>query len=336
MALLLGGPAGLSLAQTIASPQVPAPTDLSFTGVSNGQLGFYASTAGREAATFLAFDLAGASTSSVTVVAPSGEPSTGALLAQATSGSVQQVSQLLSLSGTTVDLAATLLTVSVVPGYYEGEASASAAPAGGATGLGQPAGPSGPDGNPGESADVPGPEVLPLAAVARTLFPVDRLPAWEGLSSGLDQAWAEVRAAIRALGVGSPADRDRSAPVRPADRSLAGPPALSPSPSPSRAGDKAGAEEAQPTAAIDHRESGNAAAIDAALDDWDFWRPGDSALEGPARISRDSPARFEGRVSVKIVAGMAASIAAVGAAAVPAARWARRRRTATLPVHASR
>jgi hypothetical protein len=46
------------------------------------------------------------------------------------SGSVQQVSQLLSLSGTTLDLAATLLTVSVV----EFESGGSTSATGGSTG----------------------------------------------------------------------------------------------------------------------------------------------------------------------------------------------------------
>ena len=57
LALLLGGPGGLNLAQTITSPAVPEPTGLSFAGVSDGTLSFYASTAGREAATALAFAL---------------------------------------------------------------------------------------------------------------------------------------------------------------------------------------------------------------------------------------------------------------------------------------
>ncbi len=57
LALLAGGPGGLSLSQTVSSAEVPNPTGLSFGGISDGLLNFYASTAGHEAATDLAFDL---------------------------------------------------------------------------------------------------------------------------------------------------------------------------------------------------------------------------------------------------------------------------------------
>ena len=56
-ALLMGGPGGLSLCQTISSAEAPSPTALSFGGVSDGVLSFYVGTAGREAATSLAFNL---------------------------------------------------------------------------------------------------------------------------------------------------------------------------------------------------------------------------------------------------------------------------------------
>ena len=59
-------------------------------------------------------------------VASSGESSLAAVLTQATSGSVQQVSQLLSFTGTTLNLAATLLTVSVLPGNFESESGGGA------------------------------------------------------------------------------------------------------------------------------------------------------------------------------------------------------------------
>ena len=55
--LFLGGAGGLSLSQTITSADAPSPTSLSFAGVSDGVLSFYASTAGREAASLLAFNL---------------------------------------------------------------------------------------------------------------------------------------------------------------------------------------------------------------------------------------------------------------------------------------
>ena len=56
------------------------------------------------------------------------EGSSAGVLSQATSGSVQQVSQLLSLSGTTLDLAATLLTVSVIELESGGSTSATGQP----------------------------------------------------------------------------------------------------------------------------------------------------------------------------------------------------------------
>ncbi len=123
LSLLTGGPGGLSLSQTLSSAEAPNPTGLSFGGVSDGLLDFYVSTAGHEAATSLAFDLSagpgglegpegggGLTGASVTPT----EGSAAAVLSEATSGSVETQAQLLSLSGSTLDLAATLLTVSVV------------------------------------------------------------------------------------------------------------------------------------------------------------------------------------------------------------------------------
>src|SRR4029077_6136407 len=92
LALLLGGASGLSLSQTLTSAEAPNPTSLSFAGVSDGLLSFYVSTAGREAALNLAFDLNGGPGSepglTTVAVAPSGESSLAAVLSQATSGSV--------------------------------------------------------------------------------------------------------------------------------------------------------------------------------------------------------------------------------------------------------
>ena len=121
----MGGPNGLSLSQTLVMPDAPSPTGLSFVGVSDGELSFYVSTAGREAALSLAFDLGGEQDSGVGL--PSGIVTSGAgaslasILEQATSGSVQSVAQFLTLTGSNLDLAATLLTVSVVPSNLESE-----------------------------------------------------------------------------------------------------------------------------------------------------------------------------------------------------------------------
>ena len=125
LALLTGGLGGLSLFQTLTSADAPNPTDVSFGGVSDGLLNFYVSTAGHEAATNLTFDLnaspesegGGASSEgggTSVAVTPSAGLSVGGVLSEATSGAVEQVALLLSLTGAELDLAATLLTVSVV------------------------------------------------------------------------------------------------------------------------------------------------------------------------------------------------------------------------------
>ena len=131
LSLLLGGSGGLSLSQTLSSAEAPSPTGLTFGGVSDGLLDFYVSTAGHEAAINLAFDLNASPESeggvpSVDVTPVRGVVASAGVLAQATSGSVQQVAQLLSLTGTTLDLAATLLTVSVVETESSGAAALTA------------------------------------------------------------------------------------------------------------------------------------------------------------------------------------------------------------------
>jgi hypothetical protein len=245
IALLLGGPSGLSLSQTLSSPEAPSPTALSFGGLSDGVLSFYVASAGREAALGLAFDLASGSGApggapppvlgggqgtegapgagatggspppdlgtgtgtggTVGPPVPGGALSPAGAVSQATTGAVQQVAQLLSLNGSSLDLVASLVTVAVVPGSSEAElgggagpaAAAAALPPGGPQGVGQGLGP-GPnhDGSGGtDAADQgedqtqargePGPEL------------VDRLPEWARLGMGLDQAWLKVRDALR-------------------------------------------------------------------------------------------------------------------------------------------
>jgi hypothetical protein len=157
-----GGFGGPSLSQTRINTKVPNPTALSFADVSDGLLSFYVSTAGRERAYHLTFDLeastgveAGLPAESIS---PAGSSSPEAALSQATTGSVQQVLQPLSLSGSTLDLATSLLTVSALSGNFEGESSGTATTIG-TIGLGQPlvspggnSGASGPEDPPGEIA----------------------------------------------------------------------------------------------------------------------------------------------------------------------------------------
>ena len=111
--------------QTTASTEVPSPTSLSFAGLSGGVLSFYAATAGREAASLLAFNLnqqqgsdTGSSTGALsgqTLPGTTGQ-SPGAVLVAATTGVFQQVGLLLGSGSSVFDLIAPLFTVSVVPG----------------------------------------------------------------------------------------------------------------------------------------------------------------------------------------------------------------------------
>jgi hypothetical protein len=126
MALFTGGAGGLSLNQSITSAEVPSPTSLSFAGVSGGVLSFYAATAGREAASLLAFNLndqQGAGPVSVQTPPGATVQLTGPVLAAATSGVFQQVSQLLGSGSSIFDLIAPLFTVSVIPGSTSFESS---------------------------------------------------------------------------------------------------------------------------------------------------------------------------------------------------------------------
>ena len=197
---------------------MPNPTALSFGGVSDGLLSFYVSTAGHEAATNLTFNLNGGPESeggatSVAInpteeseggatagVVTATEGSSAGVLSQATSGAVQQVSQLLSLSGTTLDLAATLLTVSVV----DIEAGGSTSATGGSTGPGQSPGSSQANGSSSDSGDEPSDETEQESpAIA------ERATAWERLVIGLERSWERARAVILELDGRSPAAEDR-------------------------------------------------------------------------------------------------------------------------------
>ncbi len=217
LALLMGGPGGLSLSQTISSAEAPNPTALSFGGVTDGLLSFYVSTAGHEAATNLTFDLSGSPESSeggggvTSVVVTPTEGSSAGVLSQATSGSVQQVSQLLSLSGTTLDLAATLLTVSVVEFDSGGGSSAT----GGSTGAGQGQRSSQPDDSTSGSGDEPSEEARQNDGAAQAI--VDRATAWERLAIGLEKSWERARAVILELDHRLPSAESQKATAPPAN-----------------------------------------------------------------------------------------------------------------------
>jgi hypothetical protein len=222
LSLLSGGPGGLSLSQVIASAAVPSPTALSFAGVADGVLSFYAATAGREAASLLAFDL-GAQGGSAGVVPGAGlaagtGQSVGSLLAAATVGAFQQAAQLLGLRGSALDLIAPLLTVSVIPGepgvaQPGGEVAllANFLPATGAAVV-QPAALPHADGGSGGGAV----EGAPRKSEGRENQEAAELPPWAQFAVGLERAWEGLRIEmLRRLGIDPGViDRAASAPGR--------------------------------------------------------------------------------------------------------------------------
>jgi len=197
LALLLGGSGGLSLSQSLSNPAAPNPTAVSFGGLSDGVLSFYVSTAGREAALQMTFDLGAAGA----ILGPGSV----ALLGSSTAPGVTivQVAQLGGSSGSVLDLIATFVTLTIVPGNLESELEsagggtallASFSP-GTSTGLGQSLSLS--QGNEGGGAgetDVRNPADSSAAGQANA--PVERLAPWARFAVGLDEAWQELRARL--------------------------------------------------------------------------------------------------------------------------------------------
>ncbi|MFO0954681.1 MAG: VCBS repeat-containing protein [Isosphaeraceae bacterium] len=229
--LLSGGPSGLSLSLSTTSAAVPSPTSLSFAGVSDGVLSFYAASAGHEAASLLAFSLEGQGNSGGDVsggeLAGGTGQSTGSVLTAATTGAFQQAAQLLGLNGSALDLIAPLLTVSVVPGEFDtaegtGEVAllANFLPS---TGVTQALA-SNEDENHSGGEEAEGTEDGEEAGEA----PQEELPAWEQLAVGLDQAWEELRNnRLEREGVDrGAADRAASKPDRESPTPLSRKPAL--------------------------------------------------------------------------------------------------------------
>ena len=205
LALFTGGPGALTLSQTITSAEVPSPTSLSFAGVSDGVLSFYASTEGRETATLLAFNLEGAGSSGGSVtgegLAGASEQSAAPVLASATAGVFQQVAQLLGRSGSPLDLVAPLFTVSVIPGEFgvesfgEGGVAllASFTPGASANAPGQSLGSH--DEEPGGQADEEAQTPVESDATKARGEP-SRLPLWGRMAMGLETAWEELRSEL--------------------------------------------------------------------------------------------------------------------------------------------
>jgi hypothetical protein len=270
------------------------------------------STAGHEAAVTLAFNLSsgpesleGGSGVTSVVVTPT-EGSSAGVLSQATGGSVQQVSQFLSLSGTTLDLAATLLTVSVVEIESAGGTSATGASAGPGPGQGssQSSGISGGTGEaPVEKDDQEKPAIHEIA------------PAWERLVIGLERSCERARAAILEFDGRLQAAKNRKSPPPPA-------PGRQPAPAGPTTNDRSGADSKAKllfdAAMVAHAASDGsspiqqpanpAAAVDAALADLERDREAAVPLVRRAFASGDGLAQapssdLTGALVVAVVAG---------------------------------
>jgi CSLREA domain-containing protein len=317
LALLLGGPGGLSLSQTISSAEVPNPTALSFAEVSNGLLEFYVSTAGVEAAMNLAFDLnaspeseSGGGVASVDV-SPSAGLSVGGVLAELTSGSVQQVALLLNLTGTTLDLAATLLTVSVV----ETESSAALAVTASSTSPGQSQAKG--DGGSGESED----ELAenPEGAAPAIQAVVEKMPPWERQSMGFERAWERAREWILELESQRPTAGDKTPSGRPA---VSRPPER-PDPAPTQRTTDAQSKPSSPSdaAAVDPTAPANTTsdrgqedtgrAVDAALEDLAADRAGQGQANRSGPEARDEPAVVEQSSTARVLVAVAVLAGAI-------------------------
>jgi hypothetical protein len=228
LALLLGGPSGLTLSQSLTSDAVPSPTSLSFAGVSGGVVSFYAATAGHEVASLLAFNLSQPESQPGSLpgegLAAGTLQSAGAVLASATTGTFQQVAQLLGSGNSALQLIAPLFTVSVSAEEFGREPESG----GGVVLLANflPGTGSGfvltqsqmlapPTSPADETGEKPRP---PEAQAAWTAEEGPSLPIWERIAIGLDRAWEQARAELLKKAGVNPAAADRAitAPARPA------------------------------------------------------------------------------------------------------------------------
>ena len=237
IALFTGSAGGLNLSQSITNAEIPSPTSLSFAGVSNGVLSFYAATAGRESASLLAFNLnqqqgsetatdSGSDTGALSGQTLSGSTgqSPGAVLAAATTGFFQQVGLLLGSGSSVFDLIAPLFTVSVIPGV---ETAVEPAGEGGVALLasfapGVPVGQSLRGDSQGSSTDTG--ETKPPAKEQSEPPAIEEgptLPLWARIAIGLEQSFDQVRAELlKKAGVREMA-KDRSQPAQPELRNKA-------------------------------------------------------------------------------------------------------------------
>ena len=213
---------------------MPSPTSLSFAGVSGGVLSFYAATAGREAASLLAFNLnqpegPNALALSGEALAATTVQSAGAVLTAATTGVFQQVAQLLGSGSSVFDLIAPLFTVSVIPGETSVEPAGEGGVAllasftpGVSVGQGLRIDSQGSSSDSGEAATPPKPQ-----AATAAIEEGPTLPLWARIAIGLDRSFEQARSdLLKKAGVPETA-AERQQPARPEVRNKA---AMAPAP----------------------------------------------------------------------------------------------------------
>ena len=263
---------------------------------------------------------------SLSGVTPTEGLSQTSVLSETTSGSVAQVTSLLSLEGSALDLAATLLTVSLVS--VESESSGSAGAAAGASGAGPGAG----------QGSVPGQAEQPRAsrkrnrtrrprpAPATAPAASERPPVWERLSIGLERSWEKARAMILEAEGPVPAAENRKATVPPATGRKQVPPA--PTPARPTTKDRTGAQ-AKPTASSEAaivapllprqasfmpRQDDTGPAVDAALGDLgaDRLADGPSARSGMELWDELAQAQSPERTRPLVAMVASAAVASAG------------------------
>ena len=123
IALFLGGLGDLAFSGELTNPNAPNPTSLALDALTGNVLNFYASTEGLEAATKLAFNLAGGEGEG------GGGEDTPIIPPTPSTTTVQQVAQLLPLGGgSSLELVASLTTVTLTLEEAEETAEAGALP----------------------------------------------------------------------------------------------------------------------------------------------------------------------------------------------------------------
>jgi hypothetical protein len=250
------------------------------------------------------------------------------VLSQATTGSVQQVSQLLSLSGTTLDLAATLLTVSLVD--IESTSSTSETTSSAGPGPGQ--GSTQAKGSSGDPGDEPSEDAGEGDLISQAIMEV--APAWKRLAIGLSRSWERARAAILELDGRLPVAEGTKATAQPPVGRKPEPPVKAPARPTTKESTGAGAKPSplsgaatlapfEPEAATSVRGPKNTGqTVDAALAglgtdreaDWPLVRSGPRSWDGSANAQHPELTR--------------ALVATVAAAAVASTGWERKQRRA--------